>query len=249
MTAISTPSRSWTILRHRLRGDVVGLPVIWALFALAVAVVIALVAIFLVDIEISGWEQASQITRWYVGATGVYFTAVYLPLYVTHGITRQEFAAQLPLLVGAFAGTYALLMAAGFGIEAVVYGWLDWPHELVRGHLFETPTQSPIVFLEFLLVGAVWTVGGTIMGAAFYRNGFIGTLLIPVALAMVGLAEAVTGPGYLGPIGGVVDALSWLAGLSGSIIRAILVCAALVAGGLGITWTLIRDLPVRTPTS
>lgn len=250
MTATSAP-RTWMIFRHRVRDDVLSLPMVWAGFLVAVAAVVALVAIFRADgIEVSGWEQATRITRWYVGAIGGYFTAVYLPLYVTHGVTRREFTAQLPALVVAFVAMYAVVMTVGFGIESVAYRIFDWPQVLTDQHLFDRLSQVGLVLLEFVLTGLVWTVAGAVLGAAFYRNGLLGGVLVPVAVAMVWLTEAATGTGYLGPFGAAFDAApSWLTGLRAAPVWATAVAIVVAAAGLGLVHVLTRTMPIRNPGS
>jgi hypothetical protein len=237
---------TWTIARHRLGIDIPATVFLWVMFAIGVAVLCG-VASVITTIGISAWEQAAQIPRWYAGGTGVYLTWFHLPLYVTHGYTRREFATQVPVVIAAFATVLAALMAVGYLIETFVYRAAGWTQGLTRSHLFDSPDQVHLVFAEFWLVFLVWTVAGALLGAAFYRNNGLGMVLIPVALAMVGVIEYALGEG-IGPMPfgflrlllqplEVIDARS--------VAGAAAITTGVLAVGLGLAWAVIRDIPVR----
>jgi hypothetical protein len=239
--------RTWTLARHRLAADIPATVFLWVLFTLAVALLVGVVSAF-TSIRISGWEQASQIPRWFAGGTGVYLTYFHLPLYVAYGYTRREFAAQAPVVVAAISGLLALLMSSGYLLEKVVYGVAGWSHTLTRSHLFTAPDQFWLVLAEFVLVFLVWTGAGAMLGAAFYRNAGLGMLLIPVALLMVGLIEYGLGDG-IGPMpfGFLRGLLRPLAAIDAtSVGAAFVICATALAVGLALTWVVIRDMPLRT---
>ncbi|HEU4866266.1 MAG TPA: hypothetical protein VFV09_00935 [Actinomycetota bacterium] len=233
------------IARHRIKIDAPGAVAIWIPFVVFVALVIGLVAYF-GEIRTSGWEKATQLPRWYAGAIGVYMTALYLPVYIAHGRTRREFLKQAPVAILVTTTVLAMLMAIGFAIESFAYRIADWPQTLSSTHLFESPTEFGLVFLEFWLAFVVWMVAGTFLGAGFYRNPGLGFLMLPVALLAVSLVE--------GSLGGnaTVSALPPLLSLfdiipqSGTVGRAVATAAGCSAVGWLITWLVARDLPVKT---
>lgn len=233
-----------SITRHRIKIDGPGSVFLWGVFVLFVAVVIGIVAFF-GEIRTSGWEKATQLPRWYAGAVGVYMTALYLPVYIAHGRTRREFIRQAPAAIAAITTILAALMTLGFAIEYVAYRMAGWPQTLSSTHLFETPTQFGLVFLEFWLAFVVWMVAGTFLGASFYRNPGLGFLLLAAALALVSLIE--------GSLGGnaTVSALPPLLSFfdlipqSGTVGRALVTAAGCSAAGWLITWLVVRDLPVK----
>lgn len=239
---MNTQSDRWVLARHRLRDDAAVVAVLWTGF-----LVFALTVVFLVaavrTIEVSGWEIMSQLPQWFAGGMGVYATAVYLPLYVTHGYTRREVFRQLLPVHAAMAVLLSALMALGFAIERVVYGLAGWPQALGQEHLYRRADDYGWMFGEFLVVFSVWMVAGALGGAAFYRRPLGGVLVVPVLAVMIGVAEGLTNPGFLPGVsgalglGGVGDATTALAAFT--------VCAVCVGAGLMLTWLLARDLPLR----
>src|SRR5690625_4632811 len=102
-------TRRWAIARNRLREDIGAALVLWAAFTVLVFLIITIVNLFGANITMSGWEIGSQVSRWFVGGIGVYYTSVYLPLFVTHGWTRREAAVQALVPVGAFVLVVSVL--------------------------------------------------------------------------------------------------------------------------------------------
>jgi hypothetical protein len=239
-----TSAQPISITRHRIRMDGAGIVFLWVPFVLIVGLVIGAAAYF-GEISISGWETASQIPRWYAGAIGIYMTALYLPVYIAHGRTRTEFLRQAPAAIAVVTTILAGFMTAGYAIEYAAYRAAGWPQTLTSTHLFESPTEFGLVFVEFWLAFAAWMVAGTFLGASFYRNPVLGFPMIPVALLMVALVE-----GSLGgnasvsalPLQQVLPAIPQ----SGSVGRAIAVGAGCSAIGWVITWLVARDLPLKT---
>lgn len=242
MTTVDTRGRAGRILRQRLTKELQGLPVVWGVILLGTAVLIAVVTMFPSSrIDTSGWEQAAQVARWWAGGLGVYITAFQLPLYVAHGYTRREFATGMPVVIVAFALVFGLLWALGYLIEAGVYGIFDWPQALTGTHLYESPTDFILTFVEFTLVAATWTVGGAMLGAAFYRNAALGLVLIPVALLLVSLVEVGAGAGFIGPL----PLFDWWLTDQNSVGATTLVTLGVMVVGLGLTWVLVRTIPLK----
>jgi hypothetical protein len=239
----TTASDRWVLARHRLRDDALGVVLLWAGFAVFIFAVVFTVAPFR-PIEVSGWETGSQVPRWFAGGVGIYLTAVYLPLYIAHGFTRREIARQLLV---ATAGTIAImagLMTLGYAIERVIYAVAGWPQTLLQSHLFDTASNYPLVYLEFLLLFAVWVAAGAFVGAAIYRNPANGLFAIPIAIVMIGVAESALSPGFFE----VITAFAGWLGLAPdgvSVTASLLVTAGCLAVGLPGAWWFVRDMPLR----
>lgn len=248
MSITPMPNRSGRLLRQRLASELPGAVLVFGVLLAGTFLLVGAVSVLRSDsIRVSGWEQAAQLARWYAGGVGVYATAVHLPLYLAHGFTRREFAAQLPVLLGAFAVAFGALMTLGYGIEALAYESFGWTQDLTNDHLYATATEYPLIFLESTLVGGSWVVAGSVLGGAFYRNALLGFALIPVALTLVGLVELTAGPGHIGPFAasGSLPLLGASLGGASAGTVTILGAAAFVAGS-AVTWGVVRDLPMRS---
>jgi hypothetical protein len=239
--------RSRTLRRH-FASELVGVPVVLAVLMVGTGVVVGLVAILgSGDIRVSGWEAASQVARWYAGTVGVYATAVHLPLYIAHGFTRREFLGRLPLFLVGFAATFAVFMTLGYFLEGAIYDAFGWEHGLNESHLYATPDSYGPIWIEYALIGAVWSAAGTFIGGAFYRQPFLGLLLVPVAISMIGLVEVSAGPGYVGPFT-LLGNWSLLESLSDDPTAgaATLATSVSVVAAMGLMWVVAKDLPIRT---
>jgi len=230
---------SSTITRQRVAIEVTWMPVAWTLFAAATVLITAVFAV-LGTVGGSAWESAAQLPRWYIAAVGAYFTGVHLPLYIAHGFSRREFMGQIPVYLMIAVTALSVLMTLGYPLEGVVYGMLGWPQSLSHGHLFTSPTELHLVFAEFWLVHLVWYSAGALVGAAFYRSGWLGIFSLPVGFGLVGASEATMRADAVQPI---PAALPWTEGLP--LVHAASVSLALAFVPLALTWLLIRDMPLR----
>ena len=243
MTSTTPDTDRWVLARHRLRDDALGVVLLWAGFAVFVFAMVFAIAAFR-PIEVSGWETGSQIPRWFAGAVGIYLTAVYLPLYIAHGYTRRESARQLGAATAGTITVMAALMTLGYAVERAVYAVAGWPQALTQPHLYDTATNYPLVFVEFLLLFTVWTAAGAFTGAAIYRNPANGLFAIPIGIVMIGMAEAALSPGlfelvttFAGWLGLATDGVSVTASIA--------ITVGCLAVALPATWWFVRDLPLR----
>jgi hypothetical protein len=250
MTATTTaPAREkHALLRHRLRIDGGGVVPIGGGFLVLVLAITAVVSLF-GEVTTSGWEIGTQVIRWFVGAIGVYLSAVYLPMYVTHGRTRREVLAQHGPFAAIYVVLVAILVTVGFALERLVYRLAGWAQAVGNDHLFTAPDQYLLIFAEHAIVLLVWISAGALLGAAFYRGTALGLLLVPVGLAAVGATELVAGPANIGPLPPpLVEAVGYLprgAGLLGATATSLVWTALLGVG----TWLLLRDVPIRPEPS
>jgi hypothetical protein len=236
------------ILRHRLSVDGAGLPLIGGGFLLTVLLLTGIVSTF-TEVRISGWEIATQVVRWFVAAIGVYVTAVYLPLYVTHGRTRREVARDSAIFLAIYAVLVAVLVTVGFAIERVIYRIAGWSQRLENTHLFDAPDQYHLILFEHVVLLTVWVAAGAMLGAALYRGVGLGLALVPLGLGTVVLTEVVTGPGSFGPL---PPPLLEVTGLQlGAFTPLTAAATALLCCGLlaAVTWSIVRDVPIRNQTT
>ncbi|WP_242454518.1 hypothetical protein [Bailinhaonella thermotolerans] len=213
----------------------------WLVLAGVIAVIVLAVVLAAGPPRQSVWEQASQVPRWFTLFVGVFMVREYLPLYIAHGQTRRRFTGHLALTVLAYAPYAAALVTLGFLLEALVYAAAGWPQALDRAHLYSSPTQVHLVFAEYLVEILAWTSVGCLLGAAFYRWGAGGILMIPPAAAMILLAEGSVGAPANLPM--LASRLRVDLAVYPALALGVALLTFLVATGL--TWTLIRDMPLR----
>ncbi len=202
---------------------------------------VALVAQFR-TIEVSGWEAFSQIVPWFAAYFGGYLFYRWLPIYVTHGQTRREFYKQAAIVIATFASLIAIIITVGYLVEYGVYSFADWQRAAPEDHLFSTFRDGRLIFVDYWLTMLVWTVAGSLIGAAWYRSEALGVLSLIPALALVSAMDIAVGAPFGGPFN-VLDRIS-LAD-SPDLGIAVIVCAASLAIGAWLIWEIVSEVPIR----
>ena len=212
---------------------------IWVAYSVIVFIVLAVVSLF-IDIEASGWDVASQPARWFAFVIGVHLGWSALQLHVTHGGTRRGFMVQMTGFILAYAAVLAGLYALSFLAESGLYALAGWPQALNGPALYETAFDVPLVLLQSFLVFALWTVGGLFIAAAWYRNGLLGGLAIPLGLVAISVSTY-TISGDIGPMNWVRQFVPPRPGIGPTV----LAHAAMFAVFVGLAWLVVRDVPIR----
>lgn len=239
MPIVQPPSS--IITRQRVAHEVVWMPVVWAILAVAVVLLTAGFAT-LTTISESAWVSATWLSRWYIAALGVNLVYLHLPLYLTHGFSRREFMGQIPVYMAIAVAIWSLLTTLGFGLEAVAFGGLGWEQALGEGHLYGSATEYHLILAESCLSFLAWMAVGALVGATLYRFG--GAPTIPVfllGLFALTAGEASMRLGILGPIPVAVPGLA-----ERPLLHAVTVFGALTFAALALTSLVIRGVPVRT---
>ncbi|GAA3441701.1 hypothetical protein [Planomonospora venezuelensis] len=223
-----------------LAANLVFAAMVWAAFYAVVTLVTVGIAVF-GTLDKSAWEAATQLPRWFALFVGVALIREFFPLYIAHGQTRRQFGAQAAVTVALYAPFLSALLVAGYLLERLLYGLAGWPQALGRPHLFTSPAQVPLVFTEYLIEFLAWIVAGAFMAAAFYRWEGGGLLSVPLGIGLILLGEAAVGAELRLPF----------VHLELGIVSVPGVATALAAGlgcfllGLAMTWSIIRDVPLR----
>ncbi|GAA3474678.1 hypothetical protein [Nonomuraea roseola] len=221
----------------------------FALFAwLAYLVVITLVTVGIGvwgELNESVWEKAVQLTRWYALFVGVALVTEFLPLFIAHGQSRRQFGFQAAVTIAIFAPFLSALLVISFLLESLLYGLTGWTWALGQAHLFSAPTQIPMIFLEYTVMFVGWLVAGVFVSSAFYRWQGGGLLAIVPAVAIVLFVQATIGDKAPLPF------ISLRIGfdLADSALSAVLAAVGAFVVGLGLTWLIIRDVPLRNKVS
>jgi hypothetical protein len=234
--------RTWSIARLLYASQLPFLLIAWVVFAAAV-VVLTIGIHVLGTVNRSVWDPAVTIVRWFALGYGLYLVNRLLAVYVAHGRTRREFLRSVAVFVVGAGAVLAVLLTAGFALEAVLYRVMDLPQRVAPERLFDSPTEYPLVFLSYWAMLVIWTTIGLLLASGFYRSGGSELVVIALALAMVLVTGYGIGFNGLPFVGAVVDVADLpLAGSLG-------LCLAGLLPGVAVTWALVRDIPIRNWTA
>ncbi|MFE3452825.1 hypothetical protein ACFXJ8_28255 [Nonomuraea sp. NPDC059194] len=215
---------------------------------LAYLVVITLVTVGIAiwgELDQSVWEKAVQLTRWYALFVGAALVTEFLPLFIAHGQSRRQFGFQAAVTLAIFAPFLSVLLVISFLAESLLYGMAGWTWALGQTHLYTAPTQAPLIFLEYTVMFLAWLVTGAFVSAAFYRWGGGGLLAVPLGIVMILFAQSAIGDKM--PLPFITFRLGF--DLEQSVPLALTVGVATFAVGLGLTWPIIRDVPLKNNVS
>lgn len=248
-TTVAPESPRWTNrLPRLLLEEFLGLTVLaWAGFVVTIAGIIIGINIF-DEITQSIWDFATQAPGWYALAIGFYLAHGKLPLYVSFGQTRREFALRGGVFIAIFVAVLAALMVVGFVLERILYRLNDWPQVIQDGHLFSAAsvTQVPTIFAEYALIFLVWTLAGALIGASFYASEEEGAYAVFVAIIAVSLVNIAVNASW-GPTGRLVD--RFFSPDSTPFLVSLLLYLVAVGGVGALTWRVVRDIPLRQTAS
>lgn len=210
---------------------------LWIGVTIVVGIVIEVVS-FSREIEISGWDQATQIARWYVLFIGVHVGGSVLPLHVTHGQTRRDFMRQATIFVAVFAAGVSVLVTASFVLEAGLYRLADWPQAVESGQLYGSAMELHLVFVQSWLLTALWGAGGALIAAAWYRDAALGGF----AIVLAGVSGISMSSDW-GPFGAIYEHLFGEDSIGGGV--GVAIHLALIALVLGLMWQVVREIPIK----
>jgi hypothetical protein len=228
----------WAIARLLFATHLPFLLLCWAVFAAAV-----LVLMFAIDLRVSItssiWDPAVTVVRWVALGYGLYFINRLLPVYVAHGQTRREFAANVAVFLVVATAMVAALLTLGLALESVLYRVMDWPHQVSDQRLFDSPGQYPLVFGSYWAMLLIWTTIGLLLAAGFYRSGGQELMALLLSLGIVVVTEIAFGFNGLAFLGSIVEVGD--IPLAGTLA----LCLAGLLPGVAVTWALVRDIPIR----
>jgi hypothetical protein len=154
------------------------------------------------DVESSVWEGNSIVVQYVLVAAGIMVSVSYLPVYVTHGITRRHFSAGALVAVVGLAVGAALATTLAFVVEHLVFSAADWPHVIDADrdmHIYDRPDQYGLIFVELGALYVAHVIAGLVIGAALFRLGWWYGSVFLVAGAAIGVgAEMALAGGFAG---------------------------------------------------
>ncbi len=222
--------------------DYLGLTVIAGGVAFVGAMFMAVVFSLFNDVTHSAWNIVSQIAVWYVGTVSGIVLFSMLAMYVSHGGTRRHAFKDWLLTAGSVVLTCALMMSIGYPLERLVYRLFDFPGRAEHQYIFADPEIIATVFLQMLIVFAVWAAIGGMVAAAVYRYKDTGWLMIAPALLLLSLAGVWVNRkgGFLGFLRRIIKDFDYQSDLVTTLIAVgVAMLATLIA------WGFSRSIPLR----
>jgi hypothetical protein len=204
--------------------------------------VIATVIIAVGHSDASVWHWfATSPSKYFLMVIVIITTAVYLPVFIGHGVTRRQFALGAAAFFGGTVLAFAGIVLLGYVAEVIMYAATGQFGVRDYGYPLRWAGDGFTVFAQAALTHAGFVCTGWLIGASFYRFGpWLGTLLIPpCALPGFGTDLAFGGARSAVRLTQMVDIAPamWRAGF--------LIGLALVAAGVGAGYLLVRDVAVR----
>jgi hypothetical protein len=237
--------RYWSFPRRGLN-DITALALLaWLGYTIAVSI-LSITLDRSGDLDRSVWEEASRAGQWFVLFVGVHIGSVVLPLNISHGKTRRDFAIESTLLAVVYTAIVGLLLMLGWVIERVLYSVLDVNQHLNGSHIFDSATSYPAIFLENWLILLLWMAGGVFISTAWYRYDAAGLLSIIPALIVASLSDLVTGTSW-GPSSNLINRAFDVENPPAVIM--VLVSLAGIAVIAYMAWRVIRDIPMRNQSA
>jgi hypothetical protein len=135
-----------------------------------------------------------------------------------------------------------VLTTVGYMLEAGYYAALGWTQAL-NPALFASGTDVPMLLLQKALVVWLFLLGGLLIGTAWYRNTGLGALMIPVGLLAVAFS-GISVSGEPGPFGWIKGLLPIEPGLGWALATHLVLYALFI----GLSWIMVRDVPIRNKT-
>jgi hypothetical protein len=209
--------------------------------------VVATVIIGIGDADVSLWHWfGTSPAKYFLLVIGIITSAIYLAVFVGHGVTRRQFAAGCAVFFGLTSLAFGAIVLVGYLLEIALHA--------ATGQFGASSATYPVnsvgdglgVFLRYAVIYAAFACSGWLLGAVFYRFGpWLGILLVPVC-ALPGFgADFVLGMGT--EVNG--QHLYELIDLGAAYLPAgLLIAVALLALGVFFGYAVVRDAPIRKVT-
>jgi hypothetical protein len=209
--------------------------------------VVATVIILIGDADMSVWQWfGTSPAKYFLMVLGIITAAVYLPVYVGHGITRRQFASGCAAFFGLASVAFGGVVLAGYLLELIMHA--------ATGQFGPSSGSYPVasvgdglwIFARYTVIHAAFVCTGWLLGATFYRFGpWIGIVLIPACVVPGFGADFVLGTGTE-RAGLHLNRIVELG--SGYLPVGLLVGAVLLALGVGLAFVVVRDVPIHKVT-
>lgn len=200
------------------------------------------------EVDGSVWNGTASLFQYAMLGGGVMVGAGYLPVYLSHGVTRRDFTTGALVAVTGLAAGAAVATTVGFGIEHLVFQVADWPHVLRNEHemnIYDRPDQYGLIVVELFGLYLTHVIAGLVIIAGLFRLGWLwGLPAILAGTAIAVGAEMALASGFAG-----VALNDWLGLTPPPVGVGIAIVAALAVAGAVLTRALIAGMTIDASDS
>jgi hypothetical protein len=208
--------------------------------------IVATVIILIGDADMSLWHWfGTSPAKYFLMVLAIITAAVYLPVYVGHGITRRQFAVGSAAFFGIVSVAFGGVVLTGYLVELAMHAATGQFGPANGAYPVASVGDGLAVFVRHTVIHAAFVCTGWLFGATFYRYGpWIGILLTPLCAGpgfgtdfVLGMGTEQTGHRY--------DIVQ----LGAAYVPAgLLVGTLLLALGVAFAFAVVRDVPIRKVT-
>lgn len=246
-TTVSTTTarRPWLRAAGALGADLSFYALVWTGVGAALLIINLVANTVWGDLEASIWDGNASIFQYAMLGAGIMVVAGYLPVYLTHGITRRDVTSGALIALVGLAVVAALATTAGYLVESVVFDVAGWPHVLGgehEMHIYDSPDQYGLIFVELFFLYATHAIAGMLIVAALFRLGWVfGSVFLLAGAGVAVGAELALGSGAAG-----VLIRDWLDIGAPPVAVGLLIAGGLAVGGALLTRALLAGVVIES---
>ncbi|CAM3376497.1 hypothetical protein [Stackebrandtia soli] len=186
------------------RGALMYVGPIWMLVLAVVATITAIInAVGTVSDSIL--DFATMPPRYWMLGLGIVLIAMCFQPYIAVGFTRRALSITLVITIPLISIALALLIASAYYAETLVYDAYGWEQSIEGAHLFASPDQFGLVFLESLLVYIAHFVAGWSIAILFFRMRWMFAVVCAIGVyCLAAVVELAVGAGWPGRVSGLI---------------------------------------------
>lgn len=194
------------------------------------------------NVTMSGWDIVSSIAPWFVGIVSGWILYNLVPISVSHGETRRHAFTVWLTTLASVTLISSIIITVGYPLERVWYRIMDFSGEPEARLMFADPDRPLTVFLQMILVFALWGIVGGMVGAGVYRDSSNGWLLMIPAGIMLPLAGVFGDDriGFMGILRRFISDFDYSSNLLNVVVAVLIGLLA-----VWITWCIARTVPLR----
>lgn len=215
----------------------------WGIVAIIAVVITVLQFRGLDDFDGTVFAGMHATSKVFLFVMGIILPLTLIAIHVAGGGTRRSFARALVLGFAAIGVTFALTQAALLLIEHWIFTANGWPVNPPQGRRYASTDQFLTIWLTEIGPHIAFALSGVAVGLSYYRwHGIRGTVLLPLTLSPLVIAEAFSGNSDATPL--TTGLFGWE---STPVLATVLSVLASVALAAALIQWIAGDTPIKPP--